>query len=194
AEPDRPAPATARVPRGSTVPTSRRAGSNGIPTRGLAAGLISKFNQMAAGPVGDSATIPGGRQQGRDSPGRAIALKDRLQRPAEGGAESRGAPADRPTVVTPIALKIDTTIEQLPSPASSLSQAHSRAMQRGEQLACGEIFGAEGSPQGRASPFLSDSEMDRALSEIEEFGRDMNLPLGDVDISQFDFETFPCSP
>ncbi|KAJ1647822.1 hypothetical protein J3B02_003591 [Coemansia erecta] len=35
--------------------------------------------------------------------------------------------------------------------------------------------------QTRKSPFLSDSELDRALSEIHEFSRDMNISLFDYD-------------
>ncbi|KAJ2700265.1 hypothetical protein FB645_005061 [Coemansia sp. IMI 203386] len=37
------------------------------------------------------------------------------------------------------------------------------------------------SEQARASPFLSDSELDRALSEIHEFSRDMNISLFEDD-------------
>ncbi|KAJ2847613.1 hypothetical protein IWW36_003769 [Coemansia brasiliensis] len=129
-----------------------------VPTRkGRAADLIQKFNQLAT-PSNNSAsqTATVGRASAST---RCNNLRQLFSTPAAEMAAS-GSATDKASIAR------DSTHGQTQEKRSVGASQDDLVLR-----------------QSRQSVFLSDSELDRALSEIREFSKNMNISLGDDDVT-----------
>ncbi|KAJ1742000.1 hypothetical protein LPJ55_003237 [Coemansia sp. RSA 990] len=67
--------------------------------------------------------------------------------------------------------------------ATEASMAHDSTHEQTQEKRSVETQDDQALRQSRQSVFLSDSELDRALSEIREFSKNMNISLGDDDVT-----------
>ncbi|KAJ2865553.1 hypothetical protein GGH94_002150 [Coemansia aciculifera] len=153
-----------------------------VPARnGLAADLIKKFNQMSVAGCDRPATI--GRSavphrhplntSAHQSPHMSAASDDDGESDHESdGGDSHGAAPE--SIDDTASLDYDDDSHSCASIASDSSTAVG-----GESHATFQEAESETSASKGTSPFLSDSELNRALLEIREFGRNMNISLLD---------------
>ncbi|KAJ2782498.1 hypothetical protein H4R18_002250 [Coemansia javaensis] len=139
--------------------------------KGLAADLINKFNQLSA--VGRAASL------GRGAAGRS--------QQAAGRGPQGPVPLDD---VRPVSRHSATPQAEAEAGRCPLLGARNNAAENPDRNADADAqrpshrraggggVGGGGGP-ARTSVFLTDSELDHALSEIREFGRNMNLSLCD---------------
>ncbi|KAJ2498376.1 hypothetical protein GGH96_004361 [Coemansia sp. RSA 1972] len=126
--------------------------------RGRAADLIHKFNQLATPKDGaKAATI-----------GRATvsSRRDGLRQ-----LFSSISPGDTPPLLAAVEDKTTSTPRESAQPLARRLETRTPGVTQDDS-----VLG-----QTRQSVFLSDSELDHALSEIREFSRNMNISLGEDD-------------
>ncbi|KAJ2060970.1 hypothetical protein GGI17_003394 [Coemansia sp. S146] len=155
-----------------------------VPARnGLAADLIKKFNQMSVAGCDRPATI--GRSvvsyrhplntSTHQSPHMSAASDDddddESDHESDGGDSHAAAPESADDAAS---LDYDDDSHSCASIASDSSTAVG-----GESHTTFQEAESEASASKGTSPFLSDSELNRALLEIREFGRNMNISLLD---------------
>ncbi|KAJ2344767.1 hypothetical protein GGF43_005376, partial [Coemansia sp. RSA 2618] len=129
-----------------------------VPTRrGRAADLIHKFNQLATPKDGVKAATIGRATVGSRRDGLRQLFSPTLPLPGD----TAPLPAEKGGIARDYAQPLHRRLEKR---AVGVSQDDS-------------VLG-----QPRQSVFLSDSELDRALSEIREFSRNMNISLGEDDV------------
>ncbi|KAJ1996639.1 hypothetical protein GGI04_005700 [Coemansia thaxteri] len=144
-----------------------------VPARnGLAADLIRKFNQLSSGDCSLAAASIGQSGAGLACHTQSKEARQAVQRDLFGSRGGGGDSANRSCA----------SIASDGSTAVDCEQAEDDERRAAAENPRIEALADAGAPQTSASPFLSDSELDRALFEIQKLSREMDISLADDEL------------